>query len=511
VVEINKKRIAKNTVFLYLRMLFIMGVSLYTSRVVLEVLGVIDFGIYQSVGGVVGMMTFVNSALSSGTSRFITYELGTNNKQRLKETFSTTLTIQIILILLIILLAETVGTWFVSNKLQIPCGNKNSALWAYHLSIFTTAISLFTVPYLAIIIAYERMKVFAYIGIYEVCAKLSIVYLLSVGSQNRLIMYAILLLVVQVTVAGLYILYCRKEFEECKFKFFIKKNVFKQVVVFSGWNLFAASSIALNSQGILVLLNMFFSPAVVAARAISLQVNSAANQFVSNFRTAVNPQIVKQYASGNFKQSKKLLLVSTKYSYYLMFLLSLPIYIGAQSLLAVWLKNVPEYTVVFLQLVVIQSLFQVFDTSFYTALYAKGDIKINALVSPMLGFLMFPIVYLLFKHGAGPIALSWASLVMYAVLGIIVKPILIVRIADYNWNEIWNVLRPCIVVSLIAGLLSYKICHKIVIEGHFINLCVTTLICISISCVTIYFLGLDNDMRIKLNNLISVYLNKYKR
>ena len=497
----NKGRIAKNTLFLYFRMLFVMAVSLYTSRVVLEILGIDDYGIYQSVGGIVGMLTFINSALSTGTSRFITFELGRNNPEKLHQTFSTIFSLQLILIGIIILVAETVGVWFVNNKLQIPTGAHTAALGAYHLSIFTTAVSLLSVPYLAAIIAHERMNVFAYIGIFEVSAKLGVVYLLTVGNFNRLIFYASLLLIVQLLLTGFYIFYCLKHFKECHYQPILNKKIFKDIFGFSGWSLFAASSTALNNQGVLVLLNMFFSPAVVTARAISLQVNNAANQFVSNFRTAVNPQIVKQYAAGNEAESRSLLLSSTKYSFYMMYMLSLPICIGARPLLEVWLKVVPDYTVIFLQIVIVQSLFQVFDTSFYTALYAKGDLKLNALISPSVGFMMFPIVYLLFKHGASPVALSWASLIMYAIVGLIIKPWLIVKIAGYNWKEIIGVFRPCLIVSLIATSIAYLI-SRALCQGALLRLALIVMICLCTSCVVIYYFGLSRPVRKKLTNIV---------
>lgn len=502
----DRGRIAKNTLLLYFRMLFVMGVSLYTSRVVLEILGIEDYGIYQSVGGIVGMLTFVNSALSTGTSRFITFELGRNDREKLHQTFSTIVSLQVILIILIVIIAETAGVWFVNNKLQIPSESHSAALGAYHLSIITTAVSLINVPFLAAIIAHERMNIFAYLGIYEVCAKLGVVYLLTVGNFNRLVFYAFLLLIIQMSLTVFYISYCTKHFKECNYRPILNIPIFKEIAGFSGWSLFSSTSIALNNQGVLVLLNMFFSPAVVTARSISLQVNNAANQFVNNFRTAVTPQIVKQYASGNYQESKNLLLSSTKFSFYMMFILSLPICLGAQPLLEVWLKVVPEYTVIFLQLVVIQSLFQVFDTSFYTALYAKGDLKLNALISPILGFIMFPIVYILFKNGASPIALSWASLGLYAILGLIVKPTLIVKIAGYNWTEIWSVYRPCLLVTAVSSVFSYVVSQSITFTG-FPRLCSVTAICLTITIPTIYIFGLNKSMRDKVYRIVRRKIN----
>ncbi len=498
----DKTRIAKNTLFLYFRMLFVMGVSIYTSRVVLEILGIVDYGIYQTIGGIVGMMTFVHSSLSNGTSRFITFELGRNNPQKLERTFSTSVTTQIFFAVILIVIAETVGVWFVSHKLQIDSDSMGIATWVFQISVLTTVAGLISVPYFAAIIAHERMNVFAYLGIFDVCAKLGIVYLLTIGDINRLVLYAALLLSIQIIVTLFSILYCYKNFSETRYRPIFDKPIFKDIAGFSGWSLFAAGSIALNNQGILVLLYMFFSPAVVTARSISLQVNGAANQFISNFRTAVNPQIVKQYAAGNFSESKSLLLASTKYSYFLMLLISLPVCISADQLLHVWLVEVPDYTVIFLQLVIIQSLFQIFDTSFYTALYAKGDLKANALISPTLGFLMFPIVYLMFKSGYSPVSLSWASLVFYAILGLIVKPILIIKIVDYTWHDIFTLFRPCIVVSIIAGTFAFGIDRFVNFSSDFIGLVMKSGICLCTTFTAIYAFGLSREIRNRISNLI---------
>lgn len=483
-----------------------MGVTLYTSRVVLEVLGIDDFGIYQTVGGIVGMLTFINSALSTGTSRFITFELGKKDTSNLRKTFCTTVNIQILLCFVILTIAETVGVWFVQHKLVIPQDVISQALSAYHLSIITTIFSLLSVPYMASIISHEKMDLFAYLGIFEVSAKLGVVYALKLSNADRLTLYAFLLLLVQICITVFYYLYCIRKFPETRYKFLFDKSIFKNIAVFSGWSLFAATSRALNNQGMLVILGMFFSPAIVTARAISLQVNNAANQFVTNFRTAINPQIIKQYASGNYGESKSLLLSSTKFSFFLMFLISLPIFIGAKTLLGIWLKVVPDYTDIFLKLVVIQSLFQVFDTSFYTALYAKGDLKANALVSPTLGFIMFPTVYLLFKTGASPVALSWASLCLYAILGLIIKPILLIRIVNYKWKEILNVYKPCFAVSIPAGVLVYLIIQHVPSTG-FRGLLITTLISFIITLPMIYYFGLNKNMKAKLWNVLKSKLN----
>lgn len=500
--EHNNRAIVKNTLFLYFRMMFTMIVSLYTSRVILQVLGIEDYGIYQAVGGIVGFLSFINGALSTGSSRFLTFELGRNNIDKLQRTFSTTLTIHIILAIIIVTIAELGGIWFIENKMNIPPDRMSAAIYTFHLSIITAFFTLTQVPYNASIIAHERMSIYAYASIIEVTLKLIIVYLLTIGNIDKLKLYATFILVIQIGLILFYRYYCTRNFHETKFKMQFDKNIFKEIAEFSGWSLISNAFIALNNQGILLLLNMFFSPAVVTARAISLQVNMAANQFVNNFRTAVNPQIVKKFATTDYEGSKKLLLSSTKYSYYMMLILSLPILLSADYILNIWLNKVPEYTTIFLQLIIIQSLFQVFDASFYTALYAKGRLKENALLSPTLGLISFPIVYILFKLGYSPVALSWANLITYAIVGIVVKPLLVIKIVNYSLKDIWFVFNPCLKVTIFSIPIPLYVFYQInnvnmAIGWKFIITSFTSIICVAI--VTWYLgIPLGTKSRIKL-------------
>ena len=308
----NNKTIAKNTLYLYFRMMFTMLVSLYTSRVVLKVLGVEDYGTYQAVGGIVIMLSFVNSALSNGTSRFLTYELGTGDYEKLRKTFSSLLSLHIIIAVITVLVAETVGLWFVMNKLVIPEGRMEAALFVYHMSVLTSVITITQVPYNATIISHEKMGVYAYLSIFEVIAKLLIVYVLILFGWDKLKLYALLLALLQIATALYYRHYCVKNFSETHSGFTLDKSIAKEVLGYSIWNLISSISVPLKNQGLIILINMFFSPAVVTARALANQVNMAANQFIQNFRTAANPQIVKRLASGNIQGSKALLLSSTK-------------------------------------------------------------------------------------------------------------------------------------------------------------------------------------------------------
>lgn len=496
-VQTNNKTIAKNTMFLYFRMFVTMIISLFTSRVVLQTLGVDDFGIYQAVGGIVGLLSFINSALATGSSRFLTFSMGEGDAQKLKRVFSTTLTAHVGLAIIIVVLAESVGLWFLFNKMVIPAERMDAAVYAYHLSIVTAFFSITQVPYGACIIAHERMTVYAYVSIVEAVLKLVIVYLLVVGDFDKLKLYATLLCAVQVGIILFYRYYCTRRFEEVSLRLSIDKNIFKEVASFSGWSLFANASIALNNQGILILLNMFFAPAVVAARSISLQVNGIANQFVSNFQTAANPQIVKMYAAGDYEGSKHLLIQTTKVSYYMMLILALPIAITANSLLRFWLGVVPVYADVFLQLVVIQSLFHVFDVSFYRALYAKGQIRENALISPTLGFIQFPIVYFLFKVGASPISLSWTALITNVLLGVIIKPILIIKIVGYKWSDIFSIFMPCFIVTLSSIPVPLLVAQmmKSNCQSDVVAFVVNIIISIVSVALATWFLGLTESMK----------------
>jgi O-antigen/teichoic acid export membrane protein len=480
--------------------MFTMVVSLYTSRVVLQILGVDDFGLYQVVGGVVGLVSFINNSLSVGTSRFLTYELGVGDNEKLNRVFCTTLNSHIILSVLIIFLAETAGFWFVNNKLNIPTERLHASVLAYHLSVITIFFTMTQIPFTASIIAYEKMDVYAYISIFEVLAKLSIVYLLRLGGMDRLVLYAALLCFIQIVISLFYRLYCKKNIKTTRYHFVWDKKLFKPIISFSGWSMFAQVSIALNTQGAAIITNIFFGPGVVAARTIALQVNMAANQFVNNFRTAINPQIVKRYASEDIGGSKKLLLESTKYSYYLMFILGLPIILLADKILLLWLGTVPEYTVIFLQLVIIQSLFSVFDTSFYTALYTKGQLRENALISPVVGVISFPIVYLFFKLGYSPVVLSYVGIITYALLGIFIKPLLIIRIANYSIKDIVSVFIPCIKVTITSLIFPLIINHIVTdsILSAFI-VCASSIVSVAI-CV--YCIGIDKGLRLKIREYI---------
>ena len=369
----TQNSIAKNTLFLYVRMLLSLTVSLYTSRVVLDVLGVDDYGIYIAVGGIAGFMSFVNSALGNASTRFIMFALGKDDRLNMEKTFSTSLTVHIILAFLIVVLGETVGLWFLHHKMVIPVERMSAAIWVYHVSIITAFFTITQVPFTATINAHEHMSVYAFASIIESILKLTIVFLLTVFQYDKLIVYSLLYFVVTLFMLMFYRVYCQRHFFETHYKpRLYDRNVFKEISVFSGWSLLNSSGIAFIGQGVLLLLNMFFAPAVVSARAISLQVNGLAMQFSNNFKAAANPQIVKRYANNEEDSAKSLVLKTAKYSCFLMWFLALPICLLASPLLHVWLKIVPPYAVSFIQFVAIQSLFSTLQSSLFMAFMQRG-------------------------------------------------------------------------------------------------------------------------------------------
>lgn len=501
----SNKTIAKNTLALYVRMGFSMIVALYTSRIILQVLGVTDMGIQASVGGVVGFAGFLNSALSNGSSRFLTYALGKGDIEEMKRTFSTVFWVHTLLAFLIVLFVETIGLWFLHNKLIIPEERFDAAIWVFHLSTLSMAISMTQVPYTACIMSHEKMNIYAYTGIIESVLRLAIVYMLLFFPCDKLIFYSFLYLAVSIGMRAYYRWYCSAKFKECTIRITFDKQIFNPIAKFSAWQLIANFSIALSSQGVLILLNTFFTPAIVAARTISLQVNGVLAQFISNFRNASTPQIVKSYAAGEFERSKMLTLEVTKYSYYLMLLLGMPVIFLAHDLLYIWLGQVPLYTDIFLQLVVVQSMFQVFDTGYYQAIYTKGRLRENALSSPIVSICFFISEYILFTLGFSPIALSIMDIIRFIILGLIIKPfILITIVKGYCVSDFRNNIWPCMKVSILSIILPCLYKTFIVSEEMplFLRFISVGIVCFFSVIITTWMVGLNHDIKLKIVSLL---------
>lgn len=396
----NNKRIAKNTLLLYVRMLFAMLVSLFTSRVILQTLGVEDYGVNNVVGGVITMFTFLNSAMSSATSRYITFEIGKGNMEQLKKVFSTALQIHAAIALLIVILGETVGLWFLMNELVIPDGRMDAAMWVYQCSIVSCVVGIMSVPYNADIIAHEKMSAFAYISVLEIILKLAIVYLLVVLPFDKLKVYAVLVLMVGLLIRYIYTRYCHKHFEESHYIHRIDKPLLKEMSSFAGWSFWGNLAAILYSQGLNMMLNIFFGPVVNAARGIATQIQGVVTQFVSNFQMALNPQITKTYASGELNKMHSLMFRSARFSFMLLFFLSLPIMLETNYILTLWLGIVPENTVIFARIIIAISLIYTTANPCVIANQATGKVKIYQAVVGGLLLLILPISYIVLKLGA---------------------------------------------------------------------------------------------------------------
>lgn len=393
----NNKRIAKNTLLLYFRMLFMMAVSLYTSRIVLNTLGVVDFGINNVVGGVITMLGFLTGSLSAASSRYITFDLGKGNMNIMKKTFGNILSIHYILTGIILLVGETVGLWFVANKLQIPMERETAAMWVYQFSILSSILSVLSAPYNAAIIAHEKMSAFAYISIIDVVLKLLIVYALLIIPYDKLIVYVALFFCIQLFDRIVYGVYCYRNFEETRVNPSYNSKLFKEIFVYAVWTMNGNLAVVGFTQGINILLNMFFGPAVNAARGIAVQVQTVCQNFCTNFQMAVNPQLTKSYAQGNLAYMHQLLIKSTKFSFFILLMITLPLMFKAKMVLALWLSIVPEHTVNFLRLILVTGILYTLSNPICTAIHATGKIKKFQIIEGTLLLLIVPIAYVLLK------------------------------------------------------------------------------------------------------------------
>ena len=396
------KRIAKNTILLYIRMLLLMLVSLYTSRVVLAVLGIEDYGIYNVVGGIVVLFTFINNSMVTSTQRFLNYELGRDDSQQAQKVFSISLNIHTLIALLILLLSETVGLWFLNTTIKYPESREVAVQIIYQLSILTTCVKIIRAPYHAAIIAHERMSFYAYLSIFEAGLQLGVVFLLKTFDADRLIIYGVLLCLVAIITNVCYYLYCHKSFDICRYKLYNDKSLYRQLLSFSGWSLFGGVANMSASQGLNMLLNVFFGVTVNAAMGIASQVNTAVSSFVHSFQTAFNPQIVKLYASGNIPSFIKLILSTSKYSFILLFIIALPVFVCCPEVLSVWLVDVPDEAVSFCRLMLIFSLLDALQGPLWFSVQATGKIKTYQILMSFMILSNLPIAYLCLKQGYHP-------------------------------------------------------------------------------------------------------------
>ena len=486
-------RIAKNTIFLYFRMILLMLVSLYTSRVVLATLGIDDYGIYNVVGGFIGMFAFLNGAMSGCTQRFITIALGKGDEQNLKKVFSTCVITHGMIALIVFILAETVGLWFVLEKLVIPEDRMIAAMVVYQCSIVSTMVMIMSFPYNADIIAHEKMSAFAYISIFEAFANLGIVCVLNIVKFDKLVFYAILLMLVKVLVILVYRIYCKRHFFESKFRWLFDKVLLKEMLAFTSWNLFGGMAGTLMGQGINVLLNLFFGPAVNAARGVAVQVQSSVQLFATNFQMALNPQMMKSYAAGELHTMHTLLFRSAKFTFMLLLCLMLPLTLEINTILGLWLKEVPEFTNIFVCLMLCISMVDAVSNPFMTASAATGRVKIYQSVVGGILLMIVPLAYIPLKLGAEPYTVFIVHLTI-AIIAFITRIFIVQKLIDLSIKEyLINAILPCIKVASPSILISLAV--KFALPNGVIFSIIDGIMSLIIVSVTSYLFGLTDNER----------------
>ncbi len=453
----NNTRIAKNTIFLYIRMLLIMMVTLYTSRVLLNVLGIEDYGIYNVVGGMVTMFAFFTSSLSNVTQRFFNFELGQGNIEKVRNVFNISVLIYFSISLITLIVVEIIGLWLIYHKLVIPVDRLNAAIWVFQATVFSLFFTLNGIVYNSILIARENMKVYAYIGLAEALSRLMIALILSYLCYDKLKLYAILLLLVTIGIQFCYFFSCKK-YPECKYHFFWKKEMFLDLLKFASWNTLGTAVWAINEQGINVLLNIFFGPVVNASKGISSQVNSAVNNFGMNFFTAVRPQIVKSYANKNIPYFLKLVFNSSRYSFFLLLLVSLPLLFRTDYILYFWLGKVPEFASSFVSWIIIYSLINVLTNPLWSAIQAIGRLKKYCLIGSTVYLTAFPISYILLIQGNNPI-IVFKVLVFVRLIYLLVVIKIVTYYVSFSFRYYVSlvfvpILRVTILTVLLAGVIN---------------------------------------------------------
>lgn len=501
----NNKRIAKNTLLLYIRMFLMMGITLYTSRVVLQMLGVDDFGIYNVVGGIIVLFSFINNAMVASTQRFLNFELGRGNVEEAQKVFAASLNIYLVIVVIFMLLAETLGLWFLNRYINIPPERTVAANWVYQASLVATALNFVRMPYNAAIIAYERMSFYAYTSIIEASLKLGIVFLLY-AFADKLIAYAWLVSVVALLILLMYVFFCRRVFFICRHHTFAyDKRRYTALVSFSGWSLFGSVANMGASQGVNILLNIFFGVFVNAAMGIANQVSGAIGLFVGNFQTAFNPQIVKSYASGEMERFINLILKASKYSYYLLFLIALPCFICCNEILQLWLGEVPLHAVSFCRLLIIFSLIDAIQGPLWMSAQATGKIKHYQLLMSCLILLNLPVTYVVLK--LFPIAeLGLVIRVSINIITAVVRVVYLKLLFPFpGIRYVKETVGTCIVVSVMSVLFPWLIYQN---TDGLSQLCLTISASLVCTLVFIYIIGLSCSERQIVLNIIRRIFNK---
>lgn len=476
----NNKRIAKNTLMLYIRMLFLMVVNLYTSRVILQALGVEDYGIYNAVAGFVTMFSMVSASMSCSISRFITFVLGQGDKEKLKRTFSTAMIIQLFFAVIVVILVEFFGVWFLNTQMNIPSGRETASNWVLQFALLTFVFNLCSTPYNATLVAHERMKVFAYFGIFEGVANLAISFVVSFSHSDRLIIYGLLLCSVSVVTRIAYNLYCKKHFEECTSGWLFDKSLFREMFGFAGWNFIGTLSGLLREHGINLLFNIFYGPVVNAARGLASQVNTAVTKFSQSFFMAVQPQITKSYSCNNVDESHTLVMRSSRLAFLLLTALIVPILSETDFILGLWLNVVPDHTVAFVRIILFIALFESFSSPLIHLLLSTGKIKKYQIVVGTFNLMNFPVAWIILLVG-GTAEMAQVSVLAFSFFAIVLRLTMLKELTCFPVKQFFTstmcrcllILMACYIPTILtlnilpAGILRVFV-NTITIEGIFL-------------------------------------------
>jgi O-antigen/teichoic acid export membrane protein len=493
-------RIAKNTLMLYFRQILIMLVSLYTVQVVLNTLGAEDYGIYNVVAGVVTMFGFLSNSMAGASQRYFSFEIGRGDFEQLKKVFSLNLAVYILLAIVVLILAETIGLWFVGNKLLIPMERKKVALFVYHFMVISFLFTILTGPYMALIISHEDMNIYAYIAMVEAALKLGVVWALSVLSWDKLKVYGVLLCIVAVTNSIIYRIVCFTKYRECRFKFYRNKKLFIEIVNYTAFNMIGAIAVVIKNQATTILLNQFFGSVIVASRGIALMVNGSVSNFSANFYTAVKPQIIKSYATEQNKEMLFLVFLSAKGIYFLMYVFVLPLVLEIPYILLFWLKQPPPYTDIFIRLLLLDALAGSLTVPMGAIAQATGKIRLYQLVANGILLLNLPIAWVVLQAGAPPYSVMIVS-VFFTFAAQIIQIFIVGRLVDFPvWIFVKNVVLKLLFISAASAVIpciTYAVLRR-----SFARLCVVTLVSFSSICGCMYLFCFDKTERRKIKGVI---------
>lgn len=502
----SNKKIAKNTLLLYIRMLFMMAIGLFTSRVILNALGISDMGLMSVAGSVITMFTFLNATLTSGTQRFISYAIGENNAQRLRAVFKSAMTLHLLLAIIIFFLGETLGLWYVYNKLNVEPGRFQAAMWCYQLSIISTVVGMVQLPFNSALIAHEKMNIYAYMTIFDAVFKLLAAYLIQIVCFDRLIFYSILIFAAELLSTFLYNLYCRKHFKECSFSFGYDKGIFRNMLSFSGWNTLGCLAAMGQGTGVNLIINSFCGTVVNGARGIAFQANGWVTRFVENFMMALNPQIIKSYASGDIQSMSSLVINGARFGCYLFLLLGIPLFVEIEFVLKLWLGQCPEHTVAFMRIVMIETLFKTMGTPTVTAMHATGQMKLLNITVGSILLLIVPVSYVCFRLGLSPEQVLLINIIPW----IVVPFIRVFLVKKYSQGKfpvgqyLYQVVLKTTAMALLMFVPIWLFSYYMQSYTDWIRFCAIFTSSLVFSAMVIYYIGLEQKYRILLVEKLKV-------